>query len=167
MKELNLPKSSCKGDVQPMNQRGIIYGSDRNRTCGLFRGDCFQDSLERQPHSLPNMGCGRGVEPPSSDPQSEVITVIRPVHCWRQDSDLLHLPYEGSVQPYELLQHISPNLGIRTPANGSSVRCATATPSLDKWAWGESNSQSFRRWLLRPLCIPIPPQTHINKKGNS
>ena len=26
-----------------------IYGSDRNRTCDLFRGGCFQDSVMRQP----------------------------------------------------------------------------------------------------------------------
>lgn len=31
--------------------------------------------------SFLNVRCGRGVEPPSSDPQSEVLTVIRPVHC--------------------------------------------------------------------------------------
>ena len=54
VKESNLPKTSCKGAV-PADEptRYKVSGSDRNRTCGLFRGDCFQDSVERQPHSLP------------------------------------------------------------------------------------------------------------------
>ena len=50
VKESNLPKTSCKGAV-PADEptRYKVSGSDRNRTCDLFRGDCFQDSLMRQP----------------------------------------------------------------------------------------------------------------------
>lgn len=74
VKELNLPKTSCKGAV-PADEptRYKVDGSDRNRTCGLFRGDCFQDSVERQPHSLPNVRCYEGVEPSSVNPQSTVL----------------------------------------------------------------------------------------------
>ena len=52
VKELNLPKTSCKGAV-PADEptRYKVSGSDRNRTCGLFRGRLFSGQ-RRVPTSL-------------------------------------------------------------------------------------------------------------------